>query len=292
MSQSRVAEAMSAKAPHLRSLLLLHKGDLVLEQYWQGATAEECVPLASATKSVVSLLVGMAIRHGFVNAVDQPLSAFFPELQDSPAGQIRIWHLLSMTSGLGWPPAGQDAAGPDGIAVLRSLPLVNEPGTHFAYKPDSQVLYWLLERVAGMDVPSFADRYLFRYIGIHQRHWATALNGHQGLSLRPRDMARIGQLMLNHGMWQSGNVAPCWYVREATRRQVEGGPPEKTGYGWLWWVDETMPHPAFFASGFGGQYIYVVPDLDYVAVTTATMDGPHPETRQLIREILLPAVTL
>jgi CubicO group peptidase (beta-lactamase class C family) len=110
-----------------------------------------------------------------------------------------------------------------------------------------------------------------------------------GLSLTPRDLARFGYLYLREGAWDGRRIVSEEWVSKSTVKRTEGGPPENCPYGYLWWTTDETGHRAFFAAGYGGQYVYVVPDLALVVVTTAAMGGekePRDDVRAVIREIV------
>jgi CubicO group peptidase (beta-lactamase class C family) len=116
--------------------------------------------------------------------------------------------------------------------------------------------------------------------------------GGLGLSLKAQDLAKLGYLYLHGGRWDSRQIVPEAYVRASTAASSVGGFPEESGYGYQWWVTDETGHPSFFAAGYGGQYLYIVPELDTIVVTTADYELPPEETldRYVITEFVIPAV--
>jgi CubicO group peptidase (beta-lactamase class C family) len=140
-----------------------------------------------------------------------------------------------------------------------------------------------------MPASEFARTFLFEPLGISTWQWPVD-SGRDGMSLRPRDMAKLGYLYLKRGLVGGKQVVPAHFVRQSTRRQIQGGFPENEGYGYYWWVTTIKGHAAFYAGGFGGQYILMVPDLDVVIVITSNPDRPHLENRTVIANRVIAAI--
>jgi len=278
--------------PHLRSLLIVKHGHLVFERYFQSEYGpEDCHELASAVKSFVSALAGVALQQGILDSLDQRLVEFFPEYvtpdTDPQLHEITLRHLLTMTSCLVLPSREETdraAQGDEWVRFVFRQQVSPQPRLEFAYKPDSLTLSWVLARAGGTSLPEFAAQHLFAPLGIAEFSWTPP----NWAALKPRDMAKLGYLYLDKGQWENKQVIPAEFVEQSTREQVKGGHPEGYGYGYYWWIAADQEHPAFYAGGFGGQYIYVVPTLDAVVVTTSKLDRPHLENRRLIMEHVVP----
>jgi CubicO group peptidase (beta-lactamase class C family) len=292
-----LARCIERELPHVRCLLIVRGGCLVYERYFQGPGQEDLHELMSGAKSLTATLVGVALQEGYLHDVDQKLVAFCPGCAewntDPRLEQITLRHLLTMTSGLHWgdQPAEVDRwLQSDGwLRRTFELPVVHEPGTTFAYKPDPRLAAWIVSQATGMAASAFARRYLFDPLGISTWQWPVDA-GQDGMSLRPRDMAKVGALYLNDGRWGDRQVVQAAFVDQATRRQVQGGFPENEGYGYYWWVTTIRGHEAFYAGGFGGQYILVVPELDLVVAITSNPDRPHLENRTIVGERVVAAI--
>ena len=274
----------------LRSVLVVRHGHLIAEQYFAGGGGDSLYALRSVTKGVISLLVGIAIERGAIRGRSQPLGELFhPPLPalDPEAAAITVGDLLTMTGGFEWNEGSSVTEynnwvlAPDQIDYLLARPIVSPPGTTFNYNSAAvHLLSAALELDAG-GTAAFADSHLLAPLGIHARDWELddrgIPNGGAGLYLRPRDMAKIGQLVLQRG--RSGNaavVAGAW-VDESTRPHLETGTSLGAlgvlDYGDLWWVGRYSGHDFVLAWGYGGQLVWMVPDLDLVVVTTATWQG-------------------
>jgi CubicO group peptidase (beta-lactamase class C family) len=286
--------------PNIHGVLVVHRGYLVFEKYYQGGDADLKFEVASVTKSVTSALIGIAIQKGYLRDLDQTLNDFFPEALtnvDPRVKTISIKNLLTMRPGFAWSEESAWSWPRDGdwINYILTIPMGYAPGEKFIYtSPAVHLLSGILTKTTRMSALDFADKYLFGPLGIRERDWLTddqgRSTGAHGLFLRMRDAAKIGFLYLNQGYWNGRQLVPAGWVADSTRRQSEGGFPEYTGYGYLWWLTTNNGYDAFYAAGYGGQYVYVVPDLDLVAVIVSKNDLPHPENKTIIGQFIIPAI--
>jgi CubicO group peptidase (beta-lactamase class C family) len=273
----------------MRSLLVVRHGLLVQESYFGGHGRDDLNDVRSVTKTVMAMLVGIAVDRGLFG-LDSTLGDLLPaSLATLDAGKqaITVRNLLTMSSGFTWSESGAVGysdwiTAPDQIRYLTDRALARTPGSTFNYNSAAvHLLSVILATKSGMSTPQFADRYLFGPIGIARRQWEPVsggfVNGGAGLDLRARDLARLGQLMLQDGMSGFTRVLPAGWMLEATRSRYDwsgtAGPLRDTNYGYPTWIERAGPHPAFFAWGYGGQFIYVVPDLDLVVVATTNWSG-------------------
>ena len=284
-----VREILGRKYPYIHSLVLVKNGKLAFEEYFYGYGPDDPHPVQSITKPVFSLLFGIAEAQGFCRA-SQKLYDFFPFCRsqsgwDPRKDDISLENLLTMTSGL----ACDDSkdmkgcswsmvASLDWLDYSLSLPLNEKPGSHFAYCGACLTpLGAILEKQSGMKLPDFAQKFLFDPLGIKPPPWWEGPQGIHcpafGLALRPRDMAKIGYLVLKRGNWKGRQVVPEKWINESTAPHVPS--PEtgkKSDYGYLWWERDTDWHGkklrVLDAWGVGGQHIFIVPGLDLVCVLT------------------------
>ena len=267
----------------------------------------------SCTKSVTSLLIGIAIEEGYIDSVDQKLFDIFsdkwkPSYGNETKKDITIEHLLTMTSGLEWDELtdGFNLWGPAGYTLdyILEKPLVTEPGTSFEYSTGAcQLLSSIIQKETGMKTSEFAQQYLFEPIGIQGSEWewdeaawqwgsgalTTISFGGFGIYMAPRAMARIGLLALNNGTWDGDQVVPeDWIDISSTSHVTEGLFAPGTEYGYLWWLS-----PEYYsASGLFGQRIIVIPEHDIVVVLTheATADILLPEIDVIVTDYIIEAV--
>lgn len=267
----------------IRSVVVVQNGQLTFEYYRRGFTAETLQDTQSITKSVLALVVGQAIKTGQIKRVDQLVAELVPELArghpDPRARQLRVSHLLTMTAG--WPGAQFSQRDlDDNLEWITRRPFVASPGHQFNYDNGAaNLLAIALSRAVGKPVSEFARERLFSPLGIQRFTWAKGANGFDlgalGLRLRTRDMARLGELALGEGNWGANELVPLDFMRTATSSRNTGGPPLSTPYGYLWWVansasDRGVTRHPFMASGHGGQWIWVYPQLKLVVAATSS----------------------
>jgi CubicO group peptidase (beta-lactamase class C family) len=268
-------------------LLILRNNKLVYEEYFHGYS--ESVPhnIFSAAKSITSILTGIAIDKGLIESVDAPILPLLPEYTsytnpDPRKSEITIRHLLNMSSGLDCDDWYADTEtnmdqSSDWVKFTLDLQQVHDPGTNGLYCTGGVVtLGQIIENQSGMRLDQFADQNLFKPLGITNYKWKTSgdgrISGGGGeLYLRPRDMARIGLTMLNNGVWNGNQVVPEDWVLQSIQNVITL-PGPYTGYGFLWWkqtfTKNDSPVNIFFASGNGGQDIFVIPSEQMVLIFT------------------------
>ena len=294
-----------AQLPRMRSLLVSVDGRLQIEQYFNGAAAHRAANMKSASKSIISLLVGIALDQGHIDSVDTPIDQFFPEYLDDPAkDQITVEDLLTMRAGLEttsnrnygrWVQSG------NWVRHVLTRPLVAVPGTQMIYSTGStHLLSAIITKASGMDTHRFARRYLGEPMGISVPRWTAdpqgILFGGNEMSMTPRDMLAIGEMYLNCGRVGTRQIVSEDWVHTSVRTHATRDWRPERSYGYGWWVREVDGHDAFYAWGYGGQFIYVVPDLRLVTVMTSS-PNPGPELRahraalyDLMEEEIVPAV--
>jgi CubicO group peptidase (beta-lactamase class C family) len=299
---------IDATHPQIFSFLVERGGQLIFERYYNGKSRSDPANIQSVTKSVTSALVGIALKQGKIKHLDQTLaslrSELFPEFPvreaDARKGDITVRHLLSMSSGLDWD-EWEDTevwSSDDWAEYMLALPLSDEPGSTFNYNSAAfHLLSVLITKTTGLNALEFGRRYLFDPLGITVHRWATDPQGNpigsSELLITPRDMAKLGRLYHDGGRWGGEEIVPAHYVAESVREQSSGGFPEEAAYGYGWWVATDPYRPNYMAAGYGGQYVYVMPTLDAVAVITANPYLPPQEVddyRYLVEEFVIPAL--
>jgi CubicO group peptidase (beta-lactamase class C family) len=297
----------------LRSLLVARNGRLVGETYLAPASPESLEDGRSVTKSVTSLLVGVAIDEGVIRGTEERLDVLLPPPVADASGSkaaITVENLLTMTSGFAWDEstaAGYNAwiLAPDQIDFLLSRPLSDPPGQRFNY--DSAAVHLLsvgLAEAAGAPTRTFAERHLFAPLGIGAYQWERDTRGYEngasGLSLRARDLAKVGQLVLQDGASADRQLVPSAWIRSSLTSHVATGARlgsvGSLSYGYLWWLTTLRGHAVAFAWGYRGQFVFLVPDLQLVVVATSALDAPLPSDEEaagvftLIVDGVLPTV--
>jgi CubicO group peptidase (beta-lactamase class C family) len=315
----------------VRSVLVIRHGYLVYERYWHGFTASDGHDSRSVTKSFVSALVGIALRDRHLESLDQTveelLAEHLPANADPRLRKATVKQLLAMTSGL----AGDDSSlgGDDKISdrmlssrdwihhILRRR-LESNPGERSAYSDaTSHLLSAIVADATGQSTMAFARAELLGPLGIATNHaleltvnhwpvtqaeletfeqatvaWPRDPQGYNfgggGLKLPARDLAKLGYLYLNGGRWDGTQVVPADYVRASTQPQSDPGIGD---YGYQWWVTDDYGYDTFRAQGYGGQLIYVIPELDLVVVITSDPNQERNDAGNLVWATIVPAVT-
>jgi CubicO group peptidase (beta-lactamase class C family) len=286
--EALVIGIIDGKAGLLHSLLLVHKGKLVLEEYFHGYEREDLHRLASVTKSVSSLLTGIAIDRKEIAGVDAPLIDFFPHHEDLFKNEwktVTLKHLLTMSIGTSWTEEEADRTHGTGDAFFRELlsrSFSHTPGEQWQYvSANVNLLGGVIKKATGVHADEFAADHLFEPLGIKKWSWDYGMvDGYRlmdgSLSLRPRDMAKLGALITGHGRWKNKQIVSEEWIRESTSPHAipSENAPEK--YGYLWWLfylpSNAGLQEAVIANGKGSQFIAVFPALDLVVVTTGSND--------------------
>ena len=273
--------ARLSELPRMRSLLVSVDGSLRVEEYFNGAGPNRAANLKSASKSLIALLVGIAVDRGLLE-VDDTLDRFFPDLIDDPAKRgITVEDLLTMRSGLETTSNrnyGRWVQSRHWVRHVLTRPLVAEPGTRMIYSTgNTHLLSAIIAQASGMNTHRFARRHLGEPLGISVPRWTTdpqgVYFGGNEMSMLPRDMLAVGELYLNCGRAGARQiVSEDWVHASITPHATRTRSPDRA-YGYGWWVRDLAGHDAFYAWGYGGQFIYVVPDLRLVVVMTSS---PHP----------------
>ncbi|MDQ3043592.1 MAG: beta-lactamase family protein [Chloroflexota bacterium] len=306
MDAALLAEAdrvIQTELPDATGLVVVRNGAIVFERSYGDFAPDDAVKIRSVTKSVISALVGIAVADGLLS-LDQTLGALIPERippgADLRAADITVESLLTMTSGLTWE-LGTDysriIASDDWVALTLSQPIVAAPGEVYVYNSGgSHLLSVILAEVTGQDTADYAKERLFDPLGIEPGAWLHSPQGEAGggfgLELTPRDLATFGQLYLNGGVWEGEQLVPAEYVAASTTVQSAGDATGGTPYGYQWWVTGVYGYDAYFALGFGGQYLYVVPALNLVVVVVAGFETRPPvllSPRYVIEGLIVPA---
>ena len=271
----------SGEYGELHSVLVIKNGTIILEDYLGGFSINDLHAIQSCTKSIASLLVGIAIDKGYIKGVDNKILDFFPgykNLKTTEWGKITLQHILTMSSGIDWNDELDRKIHSPGNNIIETIfqsNIKNEPGTVFGYKSsDVDLIAGIIKKTTGMYADKFAEKYLFKPLGITDYDWHfDKQNGNPlmdgSLMLRPRDMAKIGMLVLNKGNWKGKQIVSGEWIEGSTTKYFKVDPVFH--YGYLWWLGNSQTEKGtkvILANGWGSQFIFIVPKLNLVAVTT------------------------
>lgn len=264
------------------AFLVVKDTALFYEKYYQGYSENDISNSFSAAKSIVSLLVGIAIEEGKIESVFQPVSDFLESFQEAEKSKIIIKDLLTMSSGISWNEAYMSPFSKTTEAyygnnlrkLVDELQVSDERAKEFAYKSiNTQILAEVLEIATGQSISDYASNRLWRKIGAeNDALWSLDKAGGMEKAFccfnsTARDFARIGQLVLNKGSWEGEQVVPADYIEMATMpaRLIKSG-ERIPHYGYQWWILNYNGKQIPYARGILGQYIFVLKDKNAVAV--------------------------
>lgn len=288
--------------PGVHSILVAQRENVVYERYFDDFTRDSLHDTRSSFKSVTSLLVGIAVDKGLIKSADQKVYDFFPEYvpfkhPDPRKMKMTIRNLLEMKSGFDCEEFNdtkdcEDAMSESGDWVKFSLdlPMKHDPGTEWAYTSvNPMILSGVISKVSGMSVMAFAKKYLFAPMGIVDYRWTTDPRG-QGMTagsfyMKPEDMLKLGQMVLQQGKWKGKQIVSQNWIAVSTAGNIpipdfsfmkssrsKSAVPSQAYYGYYWYHEliktDTFEHDVLFASGNGGQYIFMIRSLDLVIVFT------------------------
>jgi CubicO group peptidase (beta-lactamase class C family) len=296
----------ASNLPRLHSFLVSWRGAVVAERYYGGARATRQANIKSASKSVISALVGIAIERGLIPGVAEPVSSYFAEQvkADTRKQRITVEDLLTMRSGLETTSSrnyGAWVLSRNWVQHALARPLVTEPGTSMEYSTgNTHLLSAILTRAAGESTRQFAQKALAGPLGFTLAEWPRdpqgVYFGGNDMLMTPRQMLAFGELYLNRGSAGGRQIVPAAWVDESFIPRARS-PRSEQLYGYGWWIRDLAGHRVSYAWGFGGQYIFVVPALDLVIVTTSsTAIGEDRRSHRvtvmdLVERFVLPAVT-
>ena len=284
------AHEAALRLPRLHSLLISHRGELVFEEYYNGADSRRPANMKSASKSVISALIGIAIDEGHIKSVEDPITKYFPEYifnQTDPDKQlITIENLLTMQSGLETTSNrnyGKWVLSENWVEFVLNQPLVAKPGTRMLYSTGStHLLSAILTRASGINTKEFAQKHLASQLGYSMTYWSRDPQGiyfgGNDMEMTPRQMLAFGELYLNKGVHEGRQIIPTNWVKESYRPHVLSPRGQGRYYGYGWWLRDLAGMLVPVAWGYGGQLIFVVEPMDLVVV--ATSDSTPGRTRR------------
>jgi len=280
-------EALSraGELQRLQAVLVARDGDTVLARRFRGPRLTVPVNVKSVSKSIVSVLVGIAIAEGALPGVDQPIGDYFAEqlADDAEADDkraITIGDLLSMRSGLERTSGGNYndwVSSADWVAYALGRPLLRQPGTAMDYSTgNTHLLSAILTQATGMSTYAYAKAKLAEPLAIALPRWrrdpqGIYFGGNQ-MFLSPRALLRFGEMMRQGGVYREQQVVPGDWVQASTTPRTRS-PYSGELYGYGWFVSQAAGHDMYFAWGYGGQHVFVVPDLALTIVVTSKTGG-------------------
>lgn len=296
------------KKANIKSCLMIREEHLILEYYKNKKVKANPQKINSCTKSILSILIGIAIDKGYIKSISEPVSCYFPELihnlVDPRKRSITIEDLLTMSAGFDWPEFGEwnyfapMVFSSDIVKYVFERELKDNPGDKMNYNSGcSHVLTAILQKATGMKASEFANLHLFRPLEITNTNWyedSKGINrGADGLTMSTNDMLKIGTLILHEGVWNNKCVVSADWLKKSTQPYYLTY--ESIGhYAYHWWVrelntknDEMSRTELIFALGYGGQYICVVPKLRMVIAITSELYEDSMKPLRILEKLIV-----
>lgn len=287
---------------HIKSLLICKNNKDFFEYYREDITADSNNDIASAVKTVTSTLIGIAVDQGYIDSIDDKFYIYFPdyinEIVDDRFKEISIRDILTMTDGLNWDPK-MDWKNISNIDVVNNPVLysfrleINDNYLNtFRYSSlNSQLLSALIGKVTGKTMKDFADKNLFNHLNINKYQWSSDeqgnTNGGFGLKINGPEMLRIAKMLVNNGVYHDIQVVSKSWISEMTKIHNDGDGRNPGNYGLHTWIDNSNTYKKYFAMGYGGQFIYIIPELQIAAVITSDFDAHRTDHRLIIDNVVL-----
>jgi CubicO group peptidase (beta-lactamase class C family) len=289
----------AAALPRLHSLVVSRGGSIIFENYFHGARATRLANIKSASKSIVSALVGIAIDRQLISRVDQPIATFFPELLTGEANaakrQITVENLLTMRSGLATTSNrnyGAWVQSPNWVRFALGRTLESAPGTAMEYSTgNTHLLSAILTKASRRSTWQFAQDTLAHPLGFSLAQWPRDPQGiyfgGNDMLLTPRQMLAFGELYLRRGLVNGRQIVPATWIDQSFIPRTRSNWSEQM-YGYGWWIRSVAGVQTYYAWGFGGQFIFVIPELDAVIASTsaATVADDRRSHRRTVDDLI------
>ncbi|MFK8046172.1 MAG: serine hydrolase domain-containing protein [Crocinitomicaceae bacterium] len=271
------------------SIVVSKNGQIVKEEYYNGSAKNELFNTQSVSKSIISLLVGIAIDQSFIKSEESLIFEYFPEstyFSNEQKKEITIKHLLNHTSGLDWKGFLEHEtflASKNQAEYVLGRDIISKPGLEYNYHSGgTHLLSFILTKATGMTTLEFAKQYLFKPLEIENVEWEKLNDGYYdgagfGLLMRSDDLLKIGELLLNEGKYDSQQIVSKTWIQKSFDERLKkdtkwGLRHSQHGYGW--YSKMNGEEQILYAMGYGGQFIFIMPKKELVIVTTHNHDTP------------------
>ncbi len=311
-AEDRIETSTMPSFRNLESFLVWSEDGFKHKKYYNGVSGESLHQIQSQTKSIVSLLMGIAIDKGFVKSESEKVSSFFPEYfdsKDSLKSVVTIRDLLTMSAGFEWEemlpfndPRNNNINMNYSGSFLKyalSRQMAAKPFTEFRYNSGSpMIVAGIIEKSAKMPLDKFAEKYLFNPLNIKEYRWIKDSTGlcHAGggLFLKPEDMVKVGVLVLGKGKWDGKRVVSEDWIQKSCQTYFSATFSDFS-YGYFWWlkemrVSDEKTTKVISAQGAGGQYMYIIPEYGIIVAFTENNFGTPIVGPFVFNTYLLPAV--
>ncbi|MGN7479711.1 serine hydrolase domain-containing protein [Solibacillus silvestris] len=313
----RIERLINNEYNNITGIVVLKNGNMEYEQYFNGYSQNDTVHIASVTKSITSALIGIAIDKGYISNVEQRVLDFFPDYKikrgEKTIQNVTIKNLLTMTAPYKYKSEPYTKVYTSDDWTKAALDLLGGKGSIGEFKYTTvgmQILAGIIENATGQTVTDFADENLFGPLEIKVPHnkdinnkeeylaflkdkyvngWVVDPKGVNtagwGLALTTRDMASIGQLYLNNGLWKGKQIISSRWVKDSIKAKSSWG---MLLFGYLWWIIDEGEYNGYAALGDGGNAVFVIPDKQYVIAIASSFMPRAKDRIELIRKYLIP----
>lgn len=263
--------------------MLVKEGKLVSENYYNGRDPQSLLHIRSITKSISSLLIGIALDQGTIDSLTIPIISYYPgympEDSKSRVHDITVQHILNMQSGFEWNENSEainwytSVSNP--LNYIFSKPVTEPPGSSWNYNSGAvHLLSRVFTKSTGMPQQDFAEKYLFNPLEIESFTWqkdpTNVTRPDAGLALRTRDLAKIGLLILENGQYENDQLVPSVWIEKSASFNINldssYGPIENLHYNNLWWMGRYKKVKIIFGLGYGGQLLLMVPEFELIVI--------------------------
>jgi CubicO group peptidase (beta-lactamase class C family) len=286
-AQSNLSISLENDA-NLYSVVISKEDKIVYEEYFNSKTKDSLCHIQSVTKSIISILMGIAIDEGYIKSIDETIEQYFPsefnQLKNINKKNITIRHLLNQTSGLAWKgylehSIWQKETNPD-FYVLNKI-LEHEPGEFYNYNSGAtHLLSVIISRATGRSTLEFANETLFKALSINILEWDKTTNGYYdgsglGLKMRPIDVLKIGQLIEHKGLWDGKQAVSEDWIQKMSNTKLKLDTKwglKNSKHGLCWYESTLNGEKIYYAMGYGGQFLFIIPNTNLVIVSTHNHD--------------------
>ena len=272
--------------PHVNAISINQHGKPLLKEYFNGFNNNDIFKIGCIFKSIVSAMVGIALQDNKIQSLDQKILNYYPEIVLSDIDKnftlLTLKHVMTKTSGINWPFVGEKI--PSDMHEVFKLKFKDIPGENFEYKPDPQIMIYLIEDLYGKNIVNIMDEKLFKPLGINNWEWNR--DDIESIKISVDDLTIFGQLYLKKGNYMGKYYFSEAFYLDSIFPYSLGGFPEGKPYGYYWWIDKYQVFEYYCACGFGGQKLCIIPSLDASIIIISKMDKPHPENNAIIRNAI------
>ncbi len=272
------------KYPSIKAIHIIQNNELILNESKEGSEHNQLYPIGCVFKSFLSVLIGSAIKERRINSIEDCILDYVDhkEIIDSNWYKIKIKHALSKTTGLVWPGPGEMI--PQNMNEVMDLNFESDPGLRFKYKPDPQLIVYLLENVYQCNIVDLFESKIVKYFNHKKFIWQS--ENIQDMSVSIGMLDELCQLMLHKGEINHTNLFSEQYYNQSILPYSNGGFPENTPYGLGWWLGTWDKTDYFYAAGFGGQRALIIPTRNITMSLISDMDRPHPEYSKIAEQLM------